>query len=93
MPGLGRLIRRYERKRRFWRNVRAEGPQDCWPWLGPTDHDGFGRFEGRPAHERAYELAGGRLPSGAALEHRCGNRHCVNPYHLEPRKPLTDPLR
>jgi hypothetical protein len=79
------LIRRYERRRRFWRLVRVAGPDDCWPWLGRTDGNGDGVYDGRTAHRYAYELAGRLLPSGASLEHRCGNRWCVNPHHLEVR--------
>jgi hypothetical protein len=77
------LIRRYERRRRFWRNVRVGGPDDCWPWLGPTDENGHGLSNGRLAHERAWELSGRSLPSGVSLEHRCGHPWCVNPHHLE----------
>jgi hypothetical protein len=62
------LIRRYERRRRFWRRVLVGGPDECWPWLGRTDRNGDGVHEGRPAPGYAYELAGRPLPSGASLE-------------------------
>jgi hypothetical protein len=81
------LIRRYERTRRFWRNVRVDDPADCWRWLGRTDADGRGVHAGRPAHELAYALTSGPPPPGASLAHRCGNRWCVNPRHLELRSP------
>jgi hypothetical protein len=79
------LIRRYERRRRFWRGVRVGGPDDCWTWLGSTDASGIGLSRGRPAHERAWELSGHRLPPGGTLEHTCGNERCVNPRHLRVR--------
>jgi hypothetical protein len=86
VTNLARLIGRYERQRRFWKNVRVDHPQSCWPWEGRTDPDGNGRFKGRPAHEYAYELARGTLPANGRLERSCGNPHCVNPDHLELRK-------
>lgn len=78
---------RYERRRRFWRNVRVGGPEDCWQWLGQTDRCGRGVHDGRMAHELAYVLARGALPPGASLEQRCGSSRCVNPHHHEVRTP------
>ena len=77
------LLRRYERTRRFWRNVRVRGPDECWPWLGPMDEHGRGLSNGGLADERAWELSGRSLPSGTSLEHLCGHCWCVNPHHLE----------
>lgn len=82
MSGVVDLFRRYERGRRFWRLVDVEGRDDCWPWHGPTDRAGNGRFGRRPAHEHAYELMVGPLAPDTTLEHSCGNPRCVNPDHL-----------
>lgn len=82
-----RLIRRYERRRRFWRQVEVLGPEECWPWRGRTDAHGHGVYDGAMAHERAYELARRSLPPGAWLERRCGTAGCVNPRHFELREP------
>jgi hypothetical protein len=70
------LIRRYERGRRFWRNVDVRGRQDCWPWRGNYEAPAGG------ADIRAWELARGPLPSGASLAHSCGHAGCVNPEHM-----------
>jgi hypothetical protein len=86
VTNLALLFARYERRRRFWKNVRVDDAQACWPWEGRTGPDGYGRFKGRPAHEYAYELARGALPADGGLERSCGNPSCVNPDHLEPRK-------
>jgi hypothetical protein len=83
VTGLLQSIRRYERRRRFWRLVQVGGPDDCWPWLGTVDADGFGLFEGMRADTMAYRIARGR-PAGAgrAVIHRCGDTRCVNPEHM-----------
>lgn len=85
MLALPRLLRQFERNRRFWRQVRAGEPDACWPWQGELDAAGYGRFRGRRADETAYELARGAPGSGTQVEHSCGNRRCVNPNHLSPR--------
>jgi hypothetical protein len=66
------LLRRFERGRRFWREVDVGGREDCW--LHPR---------GAHADVRAYELVRGPLPAGARLVHRCGNPRCVNPDHMD----------
>jgi HNH endonuclease len=77
-----RLLRRYERQRRFWRHVRVMGPADCWLWEGHTYQDGRGCYDGRAADVCSYELTRGPLPGRALLAHRCGDPRCVNPEHL-----------
>lgn len=72
---------------RFWEKV--DGSGDCWEWTGTRQTMGYGSFwvlgQGkRLAHRVAYELLVGPIAEGRELDHRCRNRICVNPDHLEP---------
>lgn len=72
---------------RFMAKVDRNGPDECWPWLGAGDGDGYGTFKngGRTskAHRFSYEFFVGPIPVGLELDHLCRNRGCVNPRHLE----------
>lgn len=82
MAGLITLVRRYERRRRFWRQVQVRAPDECWIWLGPVDVGGVGRHGRGTAATRAFELAKGPLPDGLTPIPTCGVPACVNPRHL-----------
>lgn len=72
---------------RFWSKVtKADG---CWTWGGHFERHGYGRFGISSkhlvlAHRFAWELTNGPVPDGLELDHRCRNRGCCNPAHLEP---------
>lgn len=73
---------------------------DCWFWLGNCDADGYGRItmrlkgdkdKGIPgrhvkrrAHRVSYEVFVGPIPLGLDVDHKCENRWCIAPDHLEP---------
>ena len=64
-------------------------PSGCWQWTGPLDRDGYGmgRFVGTIArvHRKAFAEAAGRaIPRDVELDHRCRNRACFRPTHLDP---------
>lgn len=71
----------------FWRLVAVGNPDECWPWQGYQDGDGYGRFQYggrmRPAHELALSFTTGeeRLPDLETC-HACHNPQCCNPNHL-----------
>lgn len=60
----------------------------CWIWQRSTSLQGYGQvwYNGKlhRAHRVFYELHRGSIPKGLQIDHKCGNRLCVNPDHLEP---------
>jgi len=74
-------------EQRFWSRVDTQ-IDGCWLWTGPLHRLGYGRTSvaGRIgyAHRLAYEMLVGPIPADLELDHRCRNRACVNPAHLEP---------
>lgn len=59
----------------------------CWLWQrGLSEGYGSVRVGNRTtyAHRVYYERHVGPIPEGLDLDHKCRNRHCVNPEHLEP---------
>jgi hypothetical protein len=52
--------------------------QDKWGYFTLTNGKG-GKSK---AHRLSYKLFCGPVEAGEFILHRCGNSHCVNPYHL-----------
>jgi hypothetical protein len=71
---------------KFWLSVDRTA-NGCWLWKGCRNNSGYGfvHFDGvsQAAHRVAYTLAYGEIADGLDLDHRCRNRACCNPDHLE----------
>jgi hypothetical protein len=77
---------------RFWKFVSKGGDSSCWEWTGNTVGRGndprYGQFskgKGSPiyAHRYSFEMVNGPIPPDMQVHHKCKNRLCVNPAHLE----------
>lgn len=77
---------------RFWEKVNKDGPVvrpelgQCWVWTAAT-RKGYGAFTVNQkivgAHRVSYMIAYGSIPEGQLIRHRCDNRPCVRPDHLQ----------
>lgn len=59
----------------------------CWNFVGSLTKHGYGHVclkEGTLAHRVSYIRRHGPIPDSLELDHKCRNRRCINPDHLEP---------
>lgn len=72
--------------RRFSESFVRSG--ECWKWAGNSwTRNGYGVFSANNrkvlAHRFAWSLRHGQIPAGMQVDHKCHNRACVNPDHLQ----------
>lgn len=87
-----KLMAKYKSmKHRLLANIKLDG--DCWTWTAKLNEKGYG-FIGvwceikkhslnKRAHRVSYEEFKGKIPKGHVIDHKCRNRACINPDHLE----------
>lgn len=67
--------------------AKVDRTDDCWLWNGAVATDGYGKMnlhrKYASAHRVSYIHHHGEIPEGLVVRHKCRNRHCVNPNHLE----------
>jgi hypothetical protein len=79
---------------RFWNHTYKTGEDECWPWIGAHDKNGYGKFriveKGKNidirAHIYSWQIHNGnqkvRTDIGMLIMHSCDHPYCVNPNHL-----------
>lgn len=77
---------------RFWSKVNRLSDDECWLWMASVDTRGYGQIScdgvAKRAHRIAWELAHGPILEGVGhhgtvVMHKCDNRLCCNPAHLQ----------
>ncbi len=70
----------------FWSKINIRGPDECWPWLGCCDKQGYGFawYEEKWVHASrvAYNLTHKIKLGKWHCRHTCDNPPCCNPRHL-----------
>lgn len=71
---------------KFWSKVNQQDPRFCWRWTG-SYRGGYGRYSENyrsiDAHRYAWICHNGPIPDEMEVMHRCNNKACCNPLHLE----------
>jgi HNH endonuclease len=66
-----------------------EDMEKCWTWKTPIKGD-YPQIWYPPkmckAHRKFFEYLHGVIPEEAELHHKCENKKCINPCHLEVKK-------
>ena len=77
----------YRDLERFASKFTVDPTTGCWLWTAGVARNGYGkyRYSGKHclAHRVSYTYCVEPIPSGHQIDHRCHNRACVNPEHLQ----------
>lgn len=69
-------------RERFESRINKSG--NCWVWTGSVSPQGYGKLGDNYVHRLAWSFATGQpIAPGLVIDHKCHNRLCVNPKHLQ----------
>jgi len=81
------LLKNLKYKGRDKASIIIRDKEECLLWTRKTCKDGYGQIKltGRtwPAHRLMYFLFSNKPFNGLVVRHKCDNKLCCNPYHLE----------
>ncbi|MEW2011509.1 HNH endonuclease signature motif containing protein [Microbacterium sp. NPDC078814] len=70
------------------KTLRGEG---CWAWSGAHANTGYAQVRENKklhyVHRLVYAFHNGSVPDGMVVDHKCHNRGCINPEHLQAVSP------
>lgn len=75
-----------EGRRGYWDRQLAAAHRTsggCLEWAGYRSSAGYGKFGRQYAHRVSWIEENGPVPDGCDVHHRCKNRACIEPIHLE----------
>ena len=93
-PKGGKLPYRANSAEQYLNDRHKKMPSGCWEWKH-LSKQGYGKAHPYPAtrenrngkqtmaHRFAYETWVKPIPEGAVIHHKCHNRACINPDHLQ----------
>jgi hypothetical protein len=73
-------MKKFQFTEKFLRSCYTQA--ECVIYTG-TPSAQYGRYQGEQAHRYSYRIHHGPIPKGAVIHHRCFNKRCVNPNHLQ----------
>jgi hypothetical protein len=86
-----RYLRGHNKRNYFGPEYEIDPITGCWNWRHYVNEGGYAMraVNGYPhlAHRLIYVEIVGPIPDGHQLHHRCENKRCVNPDHVEPLTP------
>ena len=76
-------ITKNDRNKIFKKIDMPDNEVECWQWTGSINSQGYGYYKASMIHRVIYEMLVGSIAEGMVINHRCENRTCVSPHHLE----------